>query len=342
MHESQPRLLAVAAVLGLIVGLSGVVTAEEETTAPLQPSPPASGPGSPTTTYPEAVWTHYGEDPGGFWIIAPSTTPGAVTLPDGTGPLPLVVFITGCCDEQTQLTDVAFLESWISHVTRQGMVVISPVYSPPKAGYDSLRTVPEIQQLVQDALVELAGEGHPPVDTSRNGVIAVSFGGVPGIVYTSQAASVGLPVPQGLFIHAPCEDSCGVRVPPGTTMPDGLKVVEMTFEHDEYMPLTTQKRVYELFLSLPPENRDFVRMYRDDHGDPRVEADHGEGGNERGTGEYYGVWTLSTALMTCAIDGVWCEYALGATPEQRSMGTWSDGVPVKELVVVDDPVDLES
>jgi hypothetical protein len=30
--------------------------------------------------------------------------------------------------------------------------------------------------------------------------------------------------------------------------------------------------------------------------------------------------------------------ALGNTPEQRFMGTWSDGVPVTEAVVTDDPV----
>ena len=41
--------------------------------------------------------------------------------------------------------------------------------------------------------------------------------------------------------------------------------------------------------------------------------------------------------MGCAFDGEWCEYALGNTPEQRFMGTWSDGVPVAEPLVTDDP-----
>jgi len=31
------------------------------------------------------------------------------------------------------------------------------------------------------------------------------------------------------------------------------------------------------------------------------------------------------------------KYAFGNTPEQRFMGTWSDGVPVKELKVTDTP-----
>lgn len=345
MRRMQRCLMAEAVLLALLIGLSGVLVAQGQDTTEAKPTPPSpleSGPGSPATPYPEAVWTHYGADPGGFWVIEPSMTADAVTLPEGTGPMPLVVFIAGCCDEQTQLAGVSFFESWVSHVSRQGMVVISPVYSPPKADYDPLGTVPEIQQLVRDALAELTGPGHPAIDTGRSGVIAASFGGIPGIVYASQAESIGLPVPRGLFVHAPCEDYCGIRVPPETTMPAGLKVVELSFERDEYMPLETQKRVFETFLSLPQEDRDFVRMYRDDHGDPPVEAGHAEGGNEPDTGEYYGVWKLSTALMTCAIDDVWCEYALGDTPEQRSMGTWSDGVPVEELLVIDDPIDLGS
>ena len=50
----------------------------------------------------------------------------------------------------------------------------------------------------------------------------------------------------------------------------------------------------------------------------------------------YGIWKLADALFACAFDGRWCEYALGNTPEQRSMGAWSDGVPVVELQVTEE------
>ena len=65
--------------------------------------------------------------------------------------------------------------------------------------------------------------GHPAIDTTRSGVIGASFGGVPAIIYTSQAGSLGLPVPKGLFLHAPCEEYCGIRVPAGTTLPAGSR-----------------------------------------------------------------------------------------------------------------------
>lgn len=49
----------------------------------------------------------------------------------------------------------------------------------------------------------------------------------------------------------------------------------------------------------------------------------------------YGIWKLSEALFACAFEGTWCDHALGNTPEQRFMGTWSDGVAVAQLTVVD-------
>ena len=42
-------------------------------------------------------------------------------------------------------------------------------------------------------------------------------------------------------------------------------------------------------------------------------------------------------LIDAAFAGKNREYALGNTPQQRFMGVWSDGVPVKELKVTDKP-----
>ena len=53
--------------------------------------------------------------------------------------------------------------------------------------------------------------------------------------------------------------------------------------------------------------------------------------------DYYGTWKLFDALTDAAFYGKNREYALGNTPEQRYMGNWSNGNPVKELIVTDDP-----
>jgi pimeloyl-ACP methyl ester carboxylesterase len=53
--------------------------------------------------------------------------------------------------------------------------------------------------------------------------------------------------------------------------------------------------------------------------------------------DFYGTWKLFDGLTDAAFYGTNRNYALGNTPEQRFMGKWSDGVPVKELIVTDHP-----
>lgn len=49
--------------------------------------------------------------------------------------------------------------------------------------------------------------------------------------------------------------------------------------------------------------------------------------------DFYGTWKLFDGLSDAAFYGIHREYALGNTPQQRFMGKWSDGTPVKELQV---------
>lgn len=53
--------------------------------------------------------------------------------------------------------------------------------------------------------------------------------------------------------------------------------------------------------------------------------------------DYYGLWKLFDGLINAAFSGTDRSYALGNTKEQRSMGAWSDGIAVKELLVVSKP-----
>jgi hypothetical protein len=53
--------------------------------------------------------------------------------------------------------------------------------------------------------------------------------------------------------------------------------------------------------------------------------------------DFYGTWKLFDGLCDAAFYGKNREYALGNTPQQRFMGVWSDGVPVKELKVTNKP-----
>jgi hypothetical protein len=53
--------------------------------------------------------------------------------------------------------------------------------------------------------------------------------------------------------------------------------------------------------------------------------------------DFYGTWKLFDGLCDTAFYGQNREYALGNTPQQRFMGKWSDGTPVKELQVTSSP-----
>ena len=49
--------------------------------------------------------------------------------------------------------------------------------------------------------------------------------------------------------------------------------------------------------------------------------------------DFYGTWKLFDGLCDAVFTGTHREYALGNTPQQRFMGKWGDGTPVKELQV---------
>jgi pimeloyl-ACP methyl ester carboxylesterase len=53
--------------------------------------------------------------------------------------------------------------------------------------------------------------------------------------------------------------------------------------------------------------------------------------------DFYGTWKLFDGLCDAAFYSRNREYALGNTPQQRFMGKWSDGTPVKELLVTTTP-----
>ena len=135
------------------------------------------------------------------------------------------------------------------------------------------------------------------------------------------------------------------------------------------------KRIYYESTRVSTDNKDFVRLVTDDRGSPPLIANHraptapdryydnGEGDlTARRSGQtsagtpidgqtsressripsvdaldYYGTWKLFDALCDAAFYGKNREFALGNTPQQRFMGKWSDGVPVKELFVTDKP-----
>jgi acetyl esterase/lipase len=307
---------------------SATPVAAEPTESPSQPAPPTTGPGSDDTPFPAARAAKYGPEPGGFWIWEPMAGT-AVDAPVAAGSFPVVLYLSGCCGDGDYPTPQE-VDPWLTHLARQGYVVVAPVYR-------AATVLADVPARLREALAELARPGHAAIDPARFAVAGYSYGGVPAVVYAATAAQEGLPVPQALFLAAPCEGVPFCQAAPvDPVLPSGLKAVELAFGEDFRVGLDMPRQVWGALASIPTADRAFLTMATDGHGLPPVVAQHDTPTNGVDAADRYGIWKLADALFACAFDGEWCEYALGNTPEQRSMGVWSDGVPIAELTVTDD------
>jgi len=116
---------------------------------------------------------------------------------------------------------------------------------------------------------------------------------------------------------------------------------------------TDARRIYLNSTSVEFNNKDFILMHSDDHGQPELSANHlspmasderfredsqyREVAADRSADalDYFGLWKLFDGLCDAKFHGTNREFALGNTPEQRHMGIWSDGQPVRALEVKD-------
>jgi hypothetical protein len=343
--------------LALLVALGGTlrsVTAQDATPAPAplveQPAQPATGPGGAALSYGGILAQHFGPqpdgaaEPTGYWLFEP-TRPRAPTT---SGPLPFVLFLHGF-----DLVDPESYHVWIDHLVRRGAIVIYPDYQAANLPFNHLTVAavdrsapPMIAAAVRDALTQLAAPGHAPPDLSKLVVVGHSLGATLGADFAGRAAP-GLPVPAALLLMMPgCPPSCDLshlaRIPATT------RVLVLVGSQDDVAGEDAAKRIWDELGQIPADHKDFIRLQSDDHGQPPLPADHfvslttqvvlaGTAFGDLNGFDWYGTWKWLDALMSCSFAGQDCQVALDNTPEQRFMGAWSDGVPVAEPQITDEP-----
>lgn len=290
------------------------------------PDQPATGPGGVERTYPAARAVRYGLEPGGYWIWEPITADG--NAPEGN-PLPVVFYLSGCCATGTRPSPED-VDPWLTYLARQGYVIVAPVYERPTALSDSV-------MLIKDALSELEAPGHAPIDPTRSAMIGFSWGGPVALLLAAAASAEGIPVPRALFLSSPCGSCLEIPIE-SLAFAAEMKAIVITYDGD-LSGYDDAVLIWDELTTIPEADRDFVMMRSDSHGRPPLWAVHETPNNAVDAADWYGVWKLSDALLACSFSGIWCDHALGSTPEQRSMGVWSDGTPVKELEVTDHPAD---
>lgn len=307
--------------------------------APRPPEQPRSGPGGADYSHAKVVSNTYGEGAQQFWILEP-----AEPAPKSA---PLVVFNHGWMGMQP-----AIYLGWLHHIVRRGHIVVFPRYQagPLTPAWEFSRNA---IGAVKAALAELAKPGHVAPDAERFAIVGHSAGGAISADMAALAAQEGLPKPRALMIVQPGRGLSNARpaffAPAGyDKIPADTLLLVVVGDEDRVVGNLTAKDIFRSTPQIPAERKSYIIVQSDRHGNPPLVADHispcapiNPGLLMMGKGcdalDYFAYWKLFDALTDLAFHGKNREFALGNTPDQRFMGRWSDGTPVKELLVKDEP-----
>jgi acetyl esterase/lipase len=282
---------------------------------PTQPEQPAFGPGGSDYEHGDVLITQVNEQ---VTIFEP-----AEPAPESA---PVVAFAQGA--------PYSAYNAWITHIVKHGSIVI--FQTAPQNPVD--QRLAQTTAGLRAGLDALSEAGHVQPDLERVTLVGHSIGGVMAVELAAAAEDAGLPVPIALFIVQPATSTYGA--PLSQVAHDTLMLVQIGME-DRMVGEFGAKEIWEETSHIPDGNRDYLRVFSDDYGSPGLMPNHmmPVSDDHRGVDaqDIFALWRLLDALSSCAADGTDCEVALGNTPEQRFMGLWSDGTPIKELEVTDTP-----
>jgi pimeloyl-ACP methyl ester carboxylesterase len=347
--QSAGLILATWVAILATLTLSTAVAPSAPQSAPTPPEQPSSGPGSSAYAHASLTTSRFGSGADEVWVFEPA----------GPAPerAPVVVFCHGWAG-----IDPAHYGAWITHIVRRGHTVVYPRYQV------DLRTQPlnftwHALNGTRHALEQLRTPGRVQPDERGLAFVGHSMGGLVAANLAALAARGLLPPPLALMSVTPGKtwpEASRIAFPLQdlSVLPPNLLLLAVANEDDDFVRDIDARKVYRGAVNVAEENKNYVRMFSDDHGAPSLTADHraptapggliapddslpfSRGGGDESRGErvtntldYYGTWKLFDGLADAAFRGVHREYALGNTPQQRSMGEWSDRMPVRELMI---------
>jgi acetyl esterase/lipase len=326
---------------------------------PTAPAQPDTGPGGKQETNKAVIKNRYREKAKEYWIYEPDAP-----RPQSA---PLIVFLHGWGG-----MNPLYYGAWIDHLVKRGNIVVYPRYQSTllTAREDF---IPNTIDAVKDAIKRLQTErGHVKPELDKFATVGHSLGGLLAASVAALASESGLPRVRAVMSVEPAMTKSPANVPLADLkkLPAETLLLAIAGDRDTLAADDDAKRIYYESTAVPADNKDFIRLVTDDHGTPALIASHraptapdknydnGEGdassfqfGTAAGSSQQstdsprmpvvnemdFALWRLFDALCDAAFYGKNREYALGNTPEQRFMGKWSDGVPVKEMIVMDKP-----
>ena len=227
---------------------------------------------------------------------------------------------------------------WIDHLVKRGNLVVYPVYQDGML-YPIAPMMSNAAAAVRDALARL---DRAPVrdERERLAIVGHSLGAAMGASLAASYQAEGLPSARAVMCVQPGKTwsrarRAAIELADLSRIPASTLLLTVAGEDDRIAQDVDARKIFLNATAVPPANKNFITVLSDRHGDPALVADHfSPSGHKVDALDYYGYWKLFDALYSAAFYGTDRRYALGDTPEQRYMGVWSDGVPVKERRVL--------
>ncbi|HEX2914165.1 MAG TPA: alpha/beta hydrolase fold domain-containing protein [Chloroflexia bacterium] len=298
-----------------------------------QPVQPATGPGGSEYAFKTVGSNSYGSGSQSYYIYEPSN-------PKPDKPLPLVVLLHG----YEGVNPNGGYRLWIEHIVKRGNIVVFPVYQQPSSR-EGDKFTPDALVALQDALKRLQDGTHAKPDLDKFAIVGYSAGGVIATNLAAGYSKYQLPQPKALFAVTPggCAN-CSILSIRNFTLaspaelgqiPPSIKMLLLAGDSDMVVGETATKLIWQSISQVPASNKNYLLAVSDNYGQPPLVADHGMTVHRPPNAlDYNGIWKLFDGLESCALAGKDCDYALGNTEHQRSLGNWSDGRPVNELKVL--------
>ncbi len=283
------------------------------------PSQPEEGPGGKEYRHEKVIESSSGWGGEQYWLFEPDCP-----KPEKA---PVVVFNHGWAGMLPR-----FYRRWIEHIVKRGNIVIFPRYQRSILT-PSERFTPNMVAAVKAALEELQSSGHVKPDLDRIAAVGHSMGGALSANLAAVAGREDLPqfkavmcVEPGMGPRDVLEDFSEISA--------GTLMLGVLGEDDSYVTEEMARRILTGAVQVKREDKNLITVLTDNHGKPALSADHfAPTDRNLNALSWYGFWKWFDALCDAAFYGKNREYALGDTPEQRFMGRWSDGKPVKEASV---------
>jgi pimeloyl-ACP methyl ester carboxylesterase len=304
------------------------------------PQQAIEGPGSAVYAHDSVLFQDYAQNPDGYWLFEPASP-----KPEKA---PVVVFTHGYGAYNPMIYG-----KWIKHIVRRGNIVIFPRYQKNILSPNPKHFANNVAIGIRDALKELETGDHVRPTDDPLVLVGHSYGGAISAYLGVNYDTLNIPKPAGIMLVSPGTGPfSGAKLDDYAEMPEDVKLLIVVSDKDRVVGDRLGRRIFNTAINTPQRN--LLVQYGDDYGEPNITAGHNESysldeefdtgirnvSSKRALGvskldavDYYGYWKLFDALAESTRTGQYLDYAFGDTPEQRFMGLWSDGTPVKPLKV---------